>query len=286
MAIAYFIMAHNAPEQLRRLFELIHDRRNCYLLHIDKKAPRDCHQAAAELAARHDNAHVMPARNVRWASYSVMAATLEGIQRLLALDSRWHHFWNVSGQDLPLAPQDAIIDRLAREPRANYVETFEPASRWEDAERRPRFLRLELPGLDSGFNVPKLRLNRWQRLLGDDRYWGGSSYFTLSRVFCEAMLASPRLPAYRRFFRYSYTTDEIMLPTFIMNSPWRDTVVADNLRLIDFSEGTPRPRTWTMADAPVVLASDKLFARKFDPHVDAQIIEHVEARGGRPARAA
>lgn len=280
MAIAYFLMAHHAPDQLRRLMALIHDARNFYLLHVDRKAGRECHAAAADLAARYENVYVMPARDVRWASYSVMSATLEGVQRLLALDKRWRHFWNLSGQDLPLATQDTIIERLARDSEANYVEAFDPATRWVDAERRTRFVRLELPGMRGGVNVPKLRIDRWRRLLGEDRYWGGSSYFTLSRAFCEGMLASPRLAAYRRFFRHSYTTDEIMLPTFIMNSPWRDTVVQDNLRLIDFSEGTPRPRTWTMADADRVLGSDKLFARKFDPGVDDAIIERVAARAG------
>ncbi|MEZ5740569.1 MAG: hypothetical protein R3E68_14690 [Burkholderiaceae bacterium] len=155
---------------------------------------------------------------------------------------------------------------------------FDPLTRWEDGDSRIRRLRLEIPGMRNGVMIPKLRFNRWQRHLGDRRYWGGSSYYTLTRALCADLLASPELPAYRRFFRFSYTADEIFMPTFAMNSRWRDSVVNDNLRLIDFSEGTPRPRTWTSEHLTRVLESPAYFARKFDSRVDDRIIECLERR--------
>lgn len=275
MIHAYLIMVHARPAQLARLLRAIAHPRNIVLIHVDRKASAGERDEIARLVAGLDNVHALPSRDVRWASWSVVDATLAGIAALLSIDRRWSHFSNLSGQDFPLQPQDAVIERLQARPEANYVEYFDP-SQWLAGMERIRHVRIEPPWPRRGITLPKVRRDRWQRLLGDTTYWGGSSYFTVTREFCEHLLASPRLPAFKRFFRYCYSADEIFWPSFMLDSPMRDTVVNDNLRLIDFSEGLPRPRTWTMADRDRLLRSDKLYARKFDPDVDDEIIDLLE----------
>ena len=278
MSIAYFLMAHDNIGQLTRLVRAIHDPAHCILVHVDAKSPASFRREVAQLAGHWPNVHLMRSRSVRWASWSVIDTTLEGMRELLALDSRWTHFWNLSGQDFPLRPQRALIEHLREHRDTNFVKVFDPLTNWRDGESRIRRIRLEIPGLRDGVMVPRLRTNRWQRHLGSRRYWGGSSYFTLTRALCEDLLGSDEMPAYRRFFRLSYTGDEIFIPTFVMNSKWRDTISNDNLRLIDFSEGTPRPRTWTTEHREQLLESPAWFARKFDSRVDAPILDFLEQR--------
>lgn len=85
MRIAYLIVAHRQPDQLERLLRAIHDPDNVYLLQLDSKAPRELHARMSTFAARQSNLALAPARDIRWASWSLMDARLEGIERLLAM---------------------------------------------------------------------------------------------------------------------------------------------------------------------------------------------------------
>ena len=278
MNIAYLILAHRNPAQIRRLFDAIHDPSNTYLFHIDQKSPPDCHAVVEAIAARHPNVYKMASRDVRWASFSVVDATLAGMRQLLELDSRWDYFFNLSGQDFPLQSQAAIRERLAKTPGSNFVEDFDPASRWADPYFRVRRVRIESPIGTRAFNIPKLRIDRWARHLGDAVYRGGSSYYTLNRRFCELLLDSPLLPAYRRMYKYTYAADESFMQTFLYNSPMRDSIVRDNLRLIDWREGLAQPTTLMSSDVALLEASDALFARKFDLALDPAVFDFLEAR--------
>ena len=185
MKLAYLILAHRNPAQIERLLAAINDPLNIHLIHIDVKSPPDVHRAVDALVARHPNVHKMAPRDVRWASFSVVDATLAGMQQLLALDAGWEYFFNLSGQDFPLRTQAAIRERLSVDPLANHVEDFDPASRWADPFFRIRRVRIESPFNTSVWNIPKLRIDRWKKHLGDAVYRGGSSYYTLTRRFCE-----------------------------------------------------------------------------------------------------
>lgn len=275
---AHLVMVHNNPDQFTRLVCAANHPENLFVLHVDVKSAPAVHQAAAALAARFENVSILPPRDVRWASWSVIETTLAAIKQLLDANKTWRHFSNLSGQDFPLRPQEAILSRLKAAPESNYIEYFDPLIEWIDGADRIRYVRLELPGMKAGLNLPKLRWDRWQRYLGKTRFYGGSSYFTLSRAFCEHMLASPNMPAFRKFFRHTFATDEMFIQSFIMDSPFRDTLVNNDMRLIDFSEGTPRPRTWTCEHSQILLDSDDFYARKFDPAVDDEIIALLEQR--------
>jgi len=271
-------MVHNNPAQFERLFGALNHPQNLFVIHVDSKSSAEVHQAAAKLASTHSNLHVLPARDVRWACWSVMETTLKAMEWLRALDDSWQYFSNLSGQDFPLKSQEQILAALQQTPERNYIHHIDPLTDWVDGPDRIRYVRFELPGMKSGMSIPKLRWNRWKSFLGETQYHGGSSYFTLSRTMCEQILDSELLPSYRRFFRHTFSSDEIFIPTFALNSPLKDTVYNDDLRLIDFSEGTPRPRTWTREHLDQLLSSDDFYARKFDPNVDDEVIADLEQR--------
>jgi hypothetical protein len=62
-----------------------------------------------------------------------------------------------------------------------------------------------------------------------------------------------------------------------MNSPLRDTVFNDNLRYIAWTtKGSSHPALLTIEDKDSLLASSKLFARKFDTELDEQILDIID----------
>ena len=103
----------------------------------------------------------------------------------------------------------------------------------------------------------------------------GSAHWCLSRQCLEYV--ATRDPELVRFFRWSAVPDESFFQTLLMNSPLAETLVNDDLRYIDWSEGEASPRVLTSFDLERMLRSSALFARKFDPRVDTGVIDALDA---------
>jgi hypothetical protein len=84
-------------------------------------------------------------------------------------------------------------------------------------------------------------------------------------------------PGVVRFFKYVWGADELIFSTVLYNSPYKDKI-EDNLVYIDWSEGVANPKLLTVGDFAALVASDKLFARKFDTEKDEAVMSRLEAR--------
>lgn len=76
-----------------------------------------------------------------------------------------------------------------------------------------------------------------------------------------------------RDFGFGLCADELFLQTIIMNSPFRNNLVNDSLRYIDWERG--KPYTFIDEDYNILMASNKLFARKFDYKKSPKIVDHI-----------
>jgi Core-2/I-Branching enzyme len=81
----------------------------------------------------------------------------------------------------------------------------------------------------------------------------------------------------RWYLRFTWGADEFVIPTLIMNSKFRETVINDNFYYIDWSKGGASPKTLITEDYDLLLSSDKMFARKFDIKVDSKILDLLDA---------
>ena len=73
----------------------------------------------------------------------------------------------------------------------------------------------------------------------------------------------------------------MFLQCVVCSSVHQDEIVKENLRLVDWQRtehGGGSPHTFTIEDYEMLTSSDKLFARKFDPDVDREIIDALYAR--------
>lgn len=278
MSLAFLITAHQQPEQLAQLLYCIQHPDCLYLVLPDRKTLSGDEPALQAVARRHPNVLIAPARDMRWASWSLMAARLDGMAQLLERPEPWKMLINLSGQDLPLQPVERIMATFEGQEDSNFVDYGDPLTRWADPYARIHRIRLELPFRAHGTNLPKLRVDRWSRLLGNARYVGGRPYLVLNRAFCQHMLSSPQLTNWRRAMRHAYRPDEVMIQSFIMNSPFADSVRQQAFHEEVFEDGSSHPRVLTMADREWLERSDKLFARKFDVGVDAEIVRHMVQR--------
>ena len=81
-------------------------------------------------------------------------------------------------------------------------------------------------------------------------------------------------PDYLRFYRYAHVPDEIALQTIVLNSPWRERVVNDSLKFIDYR--TPNYQLVSNEHFIKLQASHALFARKFDITASKALLDRID----------
>jgi len=83
----------------------------------------------------------------------------------------------------------------------------------------------------------------------------------------------------RRFIRFTWGPDEFVIPTLVLNSKFRESVINDNFYYIDWSGGGSNPKILTAEDYEHLKSTDKTLARKFDIKVDTAILDRLDMNG-------
>ncbi|MDE2581022.1 MAG: hypothetical protein KGL52_05265 [Rhodospirillales bacterium] len=266
--LAYFILAHRHPEQLRLLVETIADPRDFVILHVDLKsrlglrADRNGTWAMARRLARtYPNVHLLRSRFTNWGGWSLCQVMLDAIDRALALDAGWTHLVNLSGQCFPIKPLDSIRAGIGAAGDAAFVELRHfsslPADDWH-LRWNPM---IELPHRAVRLRGPRRRPD------GFELDYKGSQWCILPRAFCAWQREAPVAQEIRRYLSGLFLSDELLMQTLVRNGPWRERVAPHFGREIVW----PGPRVMTMADWDDLQRSPAFYARKFDPSVDDRI---------------
>lgn len=219
---------------------------------------------------------LLPRHRCHWASFSLVRASLEGIRAILASPERIDYGVLLTGQDYPLRPA-CLIERRLQDAEGRSFLTYRPAG----GRFLRRMTRFHWHGTVLGRRV---RLpNRFIPLTARRALPAGLEPYTGSAHWCLSSEClryigdlEVRRPELIDFFRWSAVPDEQFFQTILMSSPLARTVVNDDLRYMRWSDGANSPRILTSGDLSGLLASDDLFARKFDPRVDAQVLDALD----------
>ena len=271
--IAYLILVHRYPSQLKRLFRAIYYPDNYYLVHVDKRSGVGLQTEIQDFLSNFTNASMLISQNTLWGGYSLVDVELRGIEELLKIGSEWEFFINLSGQDFPLKSQTHIQEFLSRNRGNDFIRVANQRKIRPETLNRIQnyFIEFSNRVLPTSIKRPYLR--------GVTPYIG-NQWMILSRKFCEFLCHSPEVERFKRFYRHTFISDEGFFPTVIMNTSYKGIIVNDDKRTMDWVPmGTIklRPRDFTSKDAELLLASQGLFGRKFDETVDAGILSILES---------
>ncbi len=272
--IAYLILAHRYPGQLKRLFRAIYHPANYYLVHVDKRSGVGLQTEIQDFLSSFANASLLKSQSTLWGGYSLVDAELQGIKELLKIGSEWEFFINLSGQDFPLKSQTHIQDFLSHNIGKDFIKVVNQSKFRPDTLSRIENYITE--SVDSILSTPILK----RPFLRGVTPHIGNQWMILSRKFCEFVCYSPDVERFKKFYRHTFIADEGFFQTVIMNTSYKGTIVNDDKRTIDWVPlGTIklRPRDFTSKDADFLMASQGLFARKFDETVDAGILSILES---------
>jgi hypothetical protein len=275
MKIGYIITAHTLPEHLVRLVRRLSSESARFFIHVDRRAPAAVMAVVErELGGRAD-VRLLPRHPVHWGSFGPVRAALEGVHAVLQSPEPLDYGVLLTGQDYPLRSPDAIQGTLADAGGCSFISFRPPEGRFLKRLTRWHWhgnvlgRRVRLPNRFMPLTVPRT-------VPAELTPYTGSAHWCLSRACLEHVASAD--PAIVRFFRWAAVPDESFFQTLLMSSPLAGTLVNDDLRYVDWSEGGPSPRVLTSYDLNRMTRSSALFARKFDPRIDAAVIDALDAR--------
>ncbi|HEY8920842.1 MAG TPA: beta-1,6-N-acetylglucosaminyltransferase [Chitinophaga sp.] len=277
MRIAFIILAHKQPAQLQRLLQrLAHPGIDCYV-HVDAKCGLQDWEAPLSLP----QVYTVPERvKVTWAGWSILQATLNSMQAVMDSGEKYKYITLLSGQDYVLRSAGYIYDFLCsrQESGQQFINVIndEALAPMMSKMLNYHFVEHHFPGKYKFARLLTALLPKRRAPLGFKLYCG-SAWWTLTPDCVEYCLQFEKQhPELHRYFKYTWGSDEFLLQTILMNSPYRAQVTGDNLHYIDWSAGKEHPKTFATEDMTPLLASGKLFARKFDMEKSAAIMDLLD----------
>ena len=284
MRIGFLILAHRYPDQLKDLIRsLMKFPSSRIYIHVDKKSD-SLFQQLQQLYSDHNQVVFLEERYpVYWGSFNQIRATFALMKKANAFGTE-DFFMLLSGQDFLIKKPDLVLDFLRNNPAKQFVVHFKlPDSQWKyGGMNRLGHYSFDIPGrpwLTNKLNafLEKIQVTfRLQRNVSFQQY-GGSNWFNLTR---EALSYSVNFvlnnPKFLNSFRYSRCADEMFVQSILMNSAFKNQVVSDDLRYIDWGSGPEYPRILRDEDLEKMLnAENKFFGRKFDATIDSAVLNKL-----------
>lgn len=276
MRIAYQIGLHGKEEQFRWLFEALYNRDDLFTIHVDSKAPHSTVDAVYKIAGAKPNVAFQDRRSVIYGDWQLCEVELDGIKYFLRNGEEWDFFINLSGQDYPLRSREHIAHELSLNLERNFIgmihlDTLPPYFR-----RRAKWFCFRVGNVFVRTPLP------WRAPQHIKLHWHGSAWHILSRSFCEWIVSASMAKECMRFLKHVKLSNEFLMQTLIMNSPFIHTLIPNYKRKILWRFHSPHPEILTIKDLSTLIDSDAFFARKFDANVDKEILYALAERSGFP----
>jgi len=215
------VLAHERPDQVRKLIESLDDDDITVVLHIDARSRHSVREFVP------DGARVVLVEDrvkVWWGHIHVVDATLAVMRVARSLDPEY--FSLISGSCWPTRSAASIVERLCDDPIPAHLGAEPLRTGWWTRLDRyhlvhpaPKLVRMgsiwlgiRMPPRDRSRIPPAYGMNCWLDLRGDVLAW------VLDHVDDH--------PEYRRAFAFTHLADEIFFNTLLMNSPYRDELAA------------------------------------------------------------
>jgi hypothetical protein len=279
MKIAYIILAHKNPEQLVRLIHRLQDENTSFFVHLDQKTSHSVYSQLLEQLRDVPDILFVKRYRCYWGNYGIVNATIEAIKQLVRSTIDFDYAILLSGQDYPIKSIASINAFLDRNHGSEFMDSFALTSynRWTDqgdcyqALNRVQYWHFRIR---SRHFYPPIK----RPLPKNFALYGGSQWWCLTREcinYVNAYIANH--PAFVNYFKHTFIPDELFFQTIVSNSPFRANMIHDDLRFIDWDHPNPvPPATMLKADFDRLVASPKLFARKFDITRDAEIFDLID----------
>lgn len=278
---AYLIMAHNQPELLKILLGLLDDERNDIFLHLDIKCNYNMEDFKKSVSK--SKLYFVDRQNVHWGGYSLVKAEIE-LLKLSINVGKYDYYHLISGADLPIKTQDYIHSFFDKHHNKQFVAMDDDVLKVNMHRVKYYWMFQEKCGYQKKniYNVINKIFICIQKLFKVNRikestveYGLGSNWSSITDSFARYIVKNEEYIL--DLFLNTVCSDEMFIQTLILQSPYKKDIFSNvepniaNMRYICFENDKASPINIGIANIEEILASDFIFARKFDlnTHEDA-----------------
>ncbi len=221
MRIAYLMLVHTNPRLLRRAIGALSSEDCAFLIHVDRKANIEEFRGIDGVNVFFSE-HRMP---VYWGEFSQVEATMHLLRQVLGCSVTYDYFVLLHGSDYPLRSNTYIQKFLSENRGSEFISMVKMPA--------PGFPMSKINKLRYPSDKPVRRFasramarlglahRDHEKRLGGLRPYAGDACWALSRDACQYILdfASSN-PQLEKYFRNTFTSDEMFFHTIIGNSPF------------------------------------------------------------------
>lgn len=289
MKQAFIVLAHKNPTQLKRLVTALESPFFDFYIHIDQREDLKAFEAVFE--ADKTNIQFVKLRSKgNWGGLGIVLGTLNSMREVLNSNASYSHVHLLSGQDYPIKSANEINVFFNQHTNTDFIE-FEPFPVKHMAfggherihhysfnlfGKRHTYLpfkycsNLSMKGkiMNSFLGIAQFILPK-RKVPNNLSPFYGSQWWSLSQTTVEKVLEFiDSNPAYINYHQYSLLPDEMFFQTILKNVDSGNLLINDNKRYIKWNTESSHPISLSSSHLSKMIASDKLFARKFeDNHI-------------------
>lgn len=282
------ILAHKVNSCFTTLIQMLDHPKNDIFIHMDAKNKSYNPEETLKLV-KHSRLFHIPRRKVTWGAYSELEAVI-ALFEAAANQEHYEHYHLLSGACLPIKKQDELIDFFERHHGVEFI-CFEGERFMEEDRFRYYYPFQEGRGIKENllFRILQKLYIVIQKILHVHRnknvsFQKGEDWYSISDELVRYMLS--KRDWIRKVFHDTLLPTESCIHTLVINSHFRDNLYSKDftgdrekslMRLIDWSRGyNAHPHEFKMSDLEMIQNSKAMFARKFMPSVDAEIIQKIK----------
>ncbi|MFN6020968.1 MAG: beta-1,6-N-acetylglucosaminyltransferase [Bacteroidota bacterium] len=312
MFINYIILAHHFPTQLKKLVDRLNDENVYFYIHIDVTSNI---QSFKELISHSNVIFLEKRENAMWGNFTIVQATLNGMNEVIKY-GRGGFTILLSGQDYPLVSNQYIESFLSTHQTYNFIDIKPIQEAWPGeytyklhkyylnlTPKRANglfisyfldipfisFLKTSFRLMKNGIKQREMRLFLFifksfkKRNSPTPDHYGGSQWWALNNGTLKMILKYvEENPLFLNFHRYTYIPDEIFFHTIIkiLANKYPEIKILPSLTYVNWKKldydfpavfGTNDLEELTKAKK-----NGKLFARKFEAHIDEGILDLLD----------
>lgn len=276
MKIAHLIMTYTSPRQTERMIRALQCDEYDFYIHVDKKVNIEPYLYLEQLP---NTFFIKNREDVRWAGYNTLVATFNSIDEIHAAEWDYDFINFLSGQDYFIKSPAHILNFFKNNRGREFLSFKDYKNTWPEGMIRIKKYSLVNFKFKGKYLIERvMNLVSPEKKLPNNYHPYGDSMFWMLSPECALYVANKvrNDKRFLKFFKYSWGADEFVFSTILMNSIYKERIVNNNYRYIDWSAGGSHPKVLGKNDFDKLINSESLFARKFHLSKDSEIFDLLD----------
>lgn len=298
MKIAYLILAHNNPQQLYNLVNVLNVDNTFFYIHIDKKV--NIENFTSLFNKNNSNISFITNReNGQWGDFGIVKATITLLKEAIKNDCDYYIL--LSGMDYPIKSNPKIFSFLESNFGKSFIEysklpllslNYGGLNRTEGhsytiGKTRYTYIPYYLkPKYNFKGHVLNVLLGCYSIFKGKRKkpkgivdFYYGSQWWMLYKNDVEYIVKYiDENPNYLKYHEKTLLPDELFFQTILLNSLniVDLNIINNNYRYIIWEENSNHPKSLNINDINSLKNTNSLFARKFNFENDIKLLNHID----------